>query len=63
MKQDLEKLLTTRFIAQAEEATWLSPIVWIYENPYLLPFTEEVLDMVVGHEVYWSFLDGFYSYH
>jgi hypothetical protein len=24
---------------------------------------EEVLDMVVGHEVYKSFLDGFSSYH
>jgi hypothetical protein len=30
--------------------------------PYPLPFTNEVLDKVVGHEVY-SFLDGFFKYH
>ncbi len=29
MKQDLDKLLATRFIALVEEATWLSPIVVI----------------------------------
>ncbi len=32
------------------------------KDPYILPFMEEVLDMVVGHEVY-SFLDGFLGYH
>jgi hypothetical protein len=32
------------------------------KDPYLLPFTEEVLDEVARHEVY-SFLDGFSSYH
>jgi hypothetical protein len=32
------------------------------KDPYPLPFMEEVLDMVAGHEVY-SFLDGFSSYH
>jgi hypothetical protein len=32
------------------------------KNPYILFFMEEVLDMVVGHEVY-SFLNGFSSYH
>ncbi len=32
------------------------------KDPYILPFMEEVLDMVVGHEVY-SFLDGFSGYH
>ncbi len=32
------------------------------KDPYPLPFMEEVLHMVVGHEVY-SFLDGFSSYH
>jgi hypothetical protein len=32
------------------------------KDPYPLPFMEEVLDMVVGHEVY-SFLDGFLGYH
>jgi hypothetical protein len=31
-------------------------------DPYPLFFTEEVLDMVVGHEVY-SILDGFLGYH
>ncbi len=32
------------------------------KDPYPLPFTEEVLDEVVGHEVY-LFLDGFSGYH
>jgi hypothetical protein len=31
-------------------------------DPYILPFTKEVLDEVVGHDIY-SFLDGFSSYH
>ncbi len=30
-------------------------------EPYPLPFTKEILDMVLGHEVY-SFLDGFLAY-
>jgi hypothetical protein len=32
------------------------------KDPYPLPFTKEVLDMVVSHELY-SFLDGFSGYH
>jgi hypothetical protein len=32
------------------------------KDPYPLPFIEEVLDMVAGHEMYY-FLDGFSSYH
>jgi len=32
------------------------------KDPYLLPFTKEVLDMVVGHEMFF-FLDGFLGYH
>ncbi len=36
--------------------------VTMKKEPYPLPFIEEVLDMVVGHEVY-SFLDGFLGYH
>jgi hypothetical protein len=32
------------------------------KDPYLLPFMEEVLDMVARHKVY-SFLDRFSSYH
>jgi hypothetical protein len=31
-------------------------------EPYPLPFMEEILDMVLGHEVYPS-LDGFLGYH
>jgi hypothetical protein len=34
----------------------------IKKDPYPLPFTEEVLDMVARHEVY-SFLDDFSGYH
>jgi hypothetical protein len=36
--------------------------VTMKKYPYPLPFMEEVLDIVVGHEVY-SFLGGFSSYH
>jgi len=32
------------------------------KDPYHLPFTKELLDMVVGHEVF-LFLDGFLGYH
>jgi hypothetical protein len=32
------------------------------KDPYLLPFTDEVINIVVGHEVY-TFLDGFCGYH
>jgi len=32
------------------------------KDPYPLPFTEEVLDEMAGHEVY-SFLDGFCNYY
>ncbi len=32
------------------------------EGSYPLPYTKDVLDEVVGHEVY-SFLDGFSGYH
>jgi hypothetical protein len=32
------------------------------KDPHPLPFMEEVLDMVVGHEVY-SFLGGFSTHH
>jgi len=31
-------------------------------EPYPLPFMEEILDMVLGHEVY-PFSDGFLGYH
>jgi hypothetical protein len=32
------------------------------KDPYPLPFTNEVINIVVGHEVY-TFLDGFLGYH
>jgi hypothetical protein len=32
------------------------------KDPYPFPFTKEVLDMVVGHEVY-LFFDGLLGYH
>jgi hypothetical protein len=31
------------------------------KDPYPLPFTNEVINIVAGHEVY-TFLDGFYKY-
>jgi len=34
----------------------------IKKNPYPLPFTNEVINIVTGHEVY-TFLDGFSGYH
>jgi hypothetical protein len=47
-----------------------SKFVWILESlmfatkkdPYPLPFTDEVINIVVGHEVY-TFLDDFFGYH
>jgi hypothetical protein len=32
------------------------------KDPYLLPSTKEILNMVAGHEIY-LFLDGFLGYH
>jgi hypothetical protein len=32
------------------------------KDPYPLPFTDEVINTIVGHEVY-TFLDGFSKYH
>jgi hypothetical protein len=32
------------------------------KDPYPLPFTNEVLNTFVGHDVY-SFLDGYFRYH
>jgi hypothetical protein len=32
------------------------------KDPYLLPFTNEVLDTVIGHDAY-SFLNGYFGYH
>jgi hypothetical protein len=34
----------------------------IKKNPYPLPFIDEVINTIVGHEVY-TFLDGFSGYH
>jgi hypothetical protein len=32
------------------------------KDPYLLPFIDEVINIIVGHEVY-TLLDGFSGYH
>ncbi len=32
------------------------------KDPYLLPFIDEIIITIVGHEVY-TFLDGFSKYH
>jgi hypothetical protein len=32
------------------------------KDPYMLPFTNEVINTVVGHEIY-TFLDNFSRYH
>ncbi len=34
----------------------------IKKDPYLLPFTDEVINILTGHEVY-TFLDGFFRYY
>jgi len=77
VERDLDKLLNVGFIALVEEPSWLSPIVVVpkkicvdfrqlnattKKDPYPSPFTKEVLDEVVGHEVY-LFFDGFFNYH
>jgi len=82
VKQDINKLLATRFIQYVKKMTWLSPIivapkkngkliicmdfrklnVTTKKDPYPLPFTNEVLNIVVGYEAY-SFLDRYSRYH
>ncbi len=82
VKQDIDKLLTSRFIQPIKEVTWLSPIVVMLmnngklkicvdfrkfnkatkKNPYPLPFSNEVLNIVVGYEAY-SFINGYSRYH
>jgi hypothetical protein len=32
------------------------------KDPYLLPFTDEVINTIISHEVY-TFLDGISRYH
>ncbi len=32
------------------------------KDPYPLPFTDEVINTIVGHEIY-TFLNGFFGYH
>jgi hypothetical protein len=32
------------------------------KDPYMLPFIDEVINIVAKHEVY-TFLDGFFKYH
>jgi hypothetical protein len=34
----------------------------IKKDPCLLPFTNEVINIITKHEVY-TFLDGFFGYH
>jgi len=78
VKQDIDKLIATKFIQFVEEATWLSPIVIVpkkngklkicidfrklnvatKKDPYPLPFTDEMLNIVAGYEAYY-FLDGY----
>ena len=40
----------------------MSHIAAIINNPFLTPFTDEVLENVGGQEAY-SFTDGFSGYH
>jgi DNA modification methylase len=73
VKQDINKLLATRFIQFVEEATWLSPIVIVLKkngklkicidfkklnvttkkDPYLIPFIDEMINIVVGYEAHY----------
>jgi hypothetical protein len=36
--------------------------VAIKKDPYSLPFTDKVINTIIGHEVY-TFLDGYSRYH
>jgi hypothetical protein len=40
----------------------LESLMLLLKYPYSLTFTDEVINIVVGHEVY-TFLDGFSGYH
>jgi hypothetical protein len=65
MKQYINKLLAVGFIEFLKETTWLSPTVInvaINKDPYPLPFTNEVLNIVARYEVDY-FLDGYSGYH
>ena len=76
VKEEIDKLLKAGFIHPVKQATWLSPIVVVPKkngkirvcvdvvtitDAFPLPFTDNVLDAVVGHDMY-SFLDGFSGY-
>jgi hypothetical protein len=37
-------------------------IIATKKDPYMLPFIDEVINIIIGHEVY-TFLDGFSRYH
>ena len=72
VKEEIDKLLRVGFIRPVKHATWLSPIGVCVDyrklnaatmtDAFSLPFTDGVLDVVAGHEVY-SFLDGFSGYN
>jgi hypothetical protein len=82
VKEELDKLLKTRFIRPVEITEWVFPVVLALKkngklrvcvnykalnkvtkkDRYPLPFCEEILEKVVGHEMY-TFGDGYKGYH
>ena len=73
LNEEINKLLKIGFIRPVKRATWLSPIVVVprkngklnvvtITDTFPLPFTDNVLDTITGHDMY-SFLDGFSGYN
>ena len=73
LNEEINKLLKIGFIRPVKRATWLSPIVVVprkngklnvvtITDTFPLPFTDNVLDTITGHDMY-SFLDGFNGYN
>jgi hypothetical protein len=78
VKEELDKLLEAGFIRPVETTEWVSPMVLALKKNgklkvcvnykalnkyrYPLPFCEEILEEVAGHEMY-TFGDGYMGYH
>ena len=78
VKEEINALLKTGFIAKVESSDWMFPIVVMpkkngklrvcidfkkfngqtIKDPFPLPFTDTMLDQIVGAEMY-SFVDGY----
>ena len=74
VKKEIDKIMVFGLIFPVDEVEWMSPII-IHDrkipksinnacvhDPFLTPFSDEVLNNVSRNEAY-SFVDGFSGYH